>query len=107
MGDIAMVRGETATVQVTVSDVDGVPVDLTGYTVKWHASNGLERSTTDGTITVAGAVFSFTLAADDTEVTPDRPASYPHEAKVKSPGGVVKQVLTGSLVLAATQITDI
>ena len=107
MGDIALVRGETVTVQVTVSDADGVPVDLTGYTIEWRASNGLKRSTTDATITIAGPVFTFTLAANDTEVAPNQPASYPHEAKAKNLGGVVKQVLTGNLVLAATQITDI
>ena len=104
MADIEMVRGETLDLEIAVVDGDGDEVDLLGHTVEWRLSTGMERSTADDSITIAGNLARLRIAPADTLALPNRERVYHYEAKVMNSAGVVKCVIEGDLTITPTLV---
>ena len=106
--------GDDLTLQVSVTDDAGQPVNLTGAQVAWQASRGradrfsstavlAKASGTGITVTdAAGGVFEVDLAAADTAGL--RGAFY-HEAKVTDAAGDKSTVFTGTMTVLPSLIS--
>lgn len=100
--NFSMFSGDDKTLQVTVTDEDGDPVDLTSATIKWQCTRSLgkasaiSKTTTNG-ITITGAStgqFEVTLTDTDTE---SLAGTYQHEAQVTFSDGTISTVLSGTM----------
>ena len=100
--NFSMFAGDDKTIQVTVTDPDGDPVDLTSATIKWQAAKSLgkasaiSKSTSSGiTITdAANGEFEVTILDTDTD---DLVGTYQHEAEVTFTDGTKSTVLSGTM----------
>jgi hypothetical protein len=74
--DFTLYTGKNKTLRIPVVDIDGLPFDLSGWSVKWNlrqekADGTLVLTKTDPTgITVAGSALSVEILAADTETFP-------------------------------------
>jgi len=106
MADFIMWAGDDKTLQVTVQDSSGDPVDITGATaIRWQLSKSatkrpalIEKALLDGVtvISAPGGRFDVTLEPEDTE---DLKGDYYHEAELIDSGGRVATVLTGTATI--------
>lgn len=109
MKNIEMHQGETALIEVTVTDVEGSVVDLTGYDIRYEAltTPKIVKDIDDGMIACADpqtGVFTFTITAEDTaslDISGVR--SFAHECRVQGPTGV-QVIFTGRLLIAEALI---
>ena len=97
-----MTAGDTKVLVVTVTDDDGLAVDLTGATVKWQAARSfgkdaaISKATGGSGIVLndpANGQFTITLNPSDTE---DLSGEYFHEAEVTATDTTISTVLQGS-----------
>jgi hypothetical protein len=109
---ISMVQGETYAASVTVKDVNGAVIDLTGYDIRYEAdtTTPIVKDLDDGNITVsapATGVFTFTIDPEDTEdLTIEGSRGFAHECRVESPTGEITVLFTGRLLVAAGVIDE-
>lgn len=107
-----MFQGDSKDLVVTVSDSAGLPVDLTGTTVKWRAAPAVDStvatiSKATGTgITITGAAagqFTVMLGPTDTQTLD---GEFYHEAQITDAAGAVSTVLSGRLTIRPALIGD-
>jgi len=105
-------KGDDLTLQVTVKNADGTAKDLTGATIKWQLSTGVNATPpllskavgTGITITnAAGGVFEIAIAQSDTASMPAKDTYY-HEAEVTDGAGKKSTVLTGTAKVKAALV---
>jgi len=104
--DFKMWKGETKRLIITVTDQEGIPVDLAGAEIVWlmqrQAYNEtvprVRKETGDGIELVGGGVFHVNLQPADTEEIPR--GNYLHEAEVTDLEGNVSVVTIGTVNLA-------
>jgi hypothetical protein len=107
--DLMFATGETVHFRILVVDDAGDDLALAGYSIRWElqAPTPLVKNTAD--MVIAGNAFSITLTPEETEaLLPARrtmSARYEHEAKIKSPTGVVSQVRKGTVLVSRSNIT--
>lgn len=99
-----MYAGDDKTLQVTVVDEDGDPVNLTAASIKWQATRSLGKTsaisktaTAGGGITITDASngeFEVTLTAANTD---GLSGTYQHEAEVTFVDGTKSTVLSGTM----------
>lgn len=106
---IEKVAGDTIILVFSVTDADGVVVNITGYTLRWTARNmagGVALSTaaspptaiaaiTDG----PGGVYTVTVAAANTA---SLSGPYRWQSEIVDGGGVVQTVARGWLTFTAS-----
>ena len=105
-----MWSGDHKNLQVTVYDGDGASIDLSGASVIWMVSEGVEgasllkRSTDSGCgISVSGSTFTVSLSPAHTSGSA---GTLYHEAQVRDGFGDISTVLTGHATIHADAITD-
>jgi hypothetical protein len=106
--DLMFATGETVHFRVSVLDADGEPLPLAGYSIRWELQGPAVLVKTQADMVIAGNAFSITLTPEETEaLLPARAMSarYKHEAKIKSPTGVVSQVRKGTVLVSRSNIT--
>lgn len=103
--DLTIKRGTTFPIEITITDADGDPVDLTGATIYFtakavesdiitdDASAVIEKDVTVHTDPTEGESL-VTLSAADTTVTPN---TYFYDITVKYASGVVNTPIEGKL----------
>lgn len=102
--NFSMFAGDDKTLQVTVTDEDGDPVNLTAASIKWQCARSLGKAsaisktaTSGGGITITGAATGdFEVTLDDTD-TEDLAGTYQHEAEVTFSDGTISTVLSGTM----------
>lgn|SRR5690606_34993416 len=97
--DARMTSGDTKRLRVTITDSDGVEVDVTGATIIYVIADSQERvrkATGDG-ITIDGAVVTVTLDPADTA---ELAGVYAHEMQIVDGAGQVQTVFTGQMSIA-------
>jgi len=106
--DFSMYSGDSKTLEITITDSDGVAVDLTGATVKYAialsstASAALVSKATGGSgITTASNVATVTLASADTATLA---GVYYHEMEITTVLGAVTTAMTGTITILADVI---
>lgn len=115
-----MKSGDAKTIRVTVTDDDnsGVPLDLSGMTIRWWASRKnssgvfsstaiIQKDTVGGGITVpdaAGGVFEVSLDPADTEDIGD--AELFHEAQLTDSGSP-STIMDGTLTIQRDLVTTV
>lgn len=89
--------------------VDNLPVDVTGYTADMQVRQFVdsstilvELSTTNGRITIDGALGQINLALTSTETAGLTPGSYIYDLNIQSPGGYVYKIIQGAFVVNAS-----
>jgi hypothetical protein len=102
MADFDLFAGDTQTLEITVVDELGQPLDITGATVRWWASSSpyvrppaIKKETGSGVTLVDAAHgrFNVELAAADTEALRAGPVYY--EVEIDDDGRV-NTVLSGA-----------
>jgi hypothetical protein len=105
-----MWKGDTKLIVVPVLDEEGAPVNLTGSSIKWKMTDGietLEKSTTGGGIEISTEETNeFTVKIDPADTEDFIGFLYDHEAEVTDENSDVITVLTGQIVLKYAIITD-
>lgn len=106
-------KGDDLTLQVTVKNADGTAKDLTGATIKWQLSTGVNAtpaliSKQNGSgITITDAVngiFEVAIAQADTSSLAAKDTYY-HEAEVVDASAKKSTVLTGTAKIKAALIS--
>lgn len=97
--NFTMVSGDSK--NITVSMLDGVPLD--GATVKWalKQSSTVVSKTTSSGITIAGSTFTIRLNSADTASLIGK---YYHEAEVTDMFGNVSTVMTGNITIERSNV---
>jgi hypothetical protein len=109
---ISVVQGETYAASVTVKDVNGAVIDLTGYDIRYEAdtTTPIIKDLDDGDIVVAApatGVFTFNIEPEDTEdLDIDGTRGFAHECRVESPTGEVTVLFAGRLVISQGVIAE-
>ena len=108
--DFEMWSGDHKNLQVTVYDGDGASIDLSGASVIWLMSEGVEgasllkRSTDSGCgISVSGSTFTVSLSPTHTSGSA---GTLYHEAQVRDGFGNISTVMTGHATIHVDAITD-
>lgn len=102
-----MWSGDTKVLTITVTDKDGVRVNLTGATIVYKIFDGgtavITKSTANGiTITDAsGGECQTTLSPSDTS---DLDGVYYHECQVTDSSGNVSTIFTGAVTIQGEMI---
>lgn len=104
MPDFTMYQGDSHILEVTVIDVDGDAVDITGTDIRWQLAKNVRaadpliaKAVGDGITIVNGPTGRFDVAIDP-EDTLVLKGGYYHEAEVDD-GGVISTVLTGKATI--------
>lgn len=109
MADFDLFAGDTKTLQITVLDEQGQPLDITGAAVRWWASPSpyvrppLIKKEIGNGLTLTDAAhgrFTVELAAADTQ---DLRGSFYYEAEVED-DGAINTVLSGTFTVVPTLI---
>lgn len=100
--NILVQQGATFFKQVSLKDVDGVPVDLTGATIQGQIRENYDSDTSIAFSTSitdeAGGVFTLTIADETTStITFDRGV---YDVEVHYLDGTVDRLLQGSVVVS-------
>lgn len=101
--------GETVAVPLAITDVDGNPVNITGYTMKMRIdfSSPLDLTTGNGGITIVSAVGGTAqINIPDNVSGVFTPGKYPFDFWTISGGGIAKRWMTGYFTVQP-QITPI
>ena len=107
--NIEVYIGDTANPVITVTDSDGVPVNLTGYVISYRARTygaDIVKTSTSG-ITVVDAVggqFQINFLPSDTSTKKEQICK--HECKIKL-GATVWTVFVGELLLKGGLIATV
>lgn len=111
--DFEMKANNDFTVRMTVTDIDGALVDLTGFTIKWKAfkpnttTAAITKTTSSGIAirnqTTHKGEFDIDLDAADTVNLPA--GDYLHEAVTTDAGGAAVTLTSGETKLAAGTLT--
>ena len=104
--------GDDNTVQFTITDSDGVAIDLTGGTIKLKIAKSL--SIADGSAEYYAAYTSFTNAAGGihSEVIPDSisglwtAGTYKYQARFINSAGIVQSEDVGNCLLISNLIDN-
>lgn len=100
--NFSMYAGDDKTLEVTLTDADGDPVDITAATIKWQCArskgkaSAISKSTSGGITITSAANGQFSVALSDTD-TEDLSGSFEHEAQVTFSDGTIATVLTGTM----------
>ena len=98
--NLSLVAGETRQIAVTLTDSDGVAIDLTDAAIEYEAGfvTPLTKSLGSGITVTDAAAGQFTIDLEQADtVDYDRTLSVLHECKVLTSGGEVIVVFTGRL----------
>ena len=98
---LTMMRGDSKTYTVTISDSAGDPYDLTGASVWFTVDDLFEKTLADGIAVTAPltGVAVVTIDPEDTEDARDYRSSYRYDVQVKLADGTVKTPIRGLFVL--------
>lgn len=102
--NISVYQGTTFTL-APVWKIDGLPVNITGYTADMQVRPSVdgallvELSTANGRAVIDGAIgkITFTLTAEETSVLPS--GTYFYDFNLTAPDDTVTKILTGSFVV--------
>lgn len=104
--DLELWQGATWSYVLTW-EIDGVAVNLGGYTARLQAretvsdsSTALSISTSSG-ITLGGSAGTITLSRSATQTAALTPGRYYYDLELESAGGVVTRLLEGTLTIYA------
>jgi hypothetical protein len=110
MNDLTVIRGDTVTFELTITDSAGDPYDLTGAEV-WFSVERLGISKTVGSgITVAtpaSGVATISLVTADTEDAPNLRVSYRYDVQLRLSDGSIKTPVRGQLIVIPDVTTDV
>lgn len=106
--NLTIEQGSTFDDEYQYVDDDGNPVDITGYTVRMQGRLSVESSATvldwdtaGGEITLSDpSNGKFKFAADPTTTGALDFTRGVYDLEIESPGGVVRRLLEGELILA-------
>jgi hypothetical protein len=100
--DITVIRGDSVTLVVTVTDAAGLAYDLTGAAVAFTVGTiGIEKTVGAG-ITVstpATGVASIAVGPTDTEDAPDQRTAYPYDVQITLADGSAKTPIRGLFIV--------
>lgn len=108
--DFTMYAGDTKNVEITVTDEEGLVIDLTDCELFWELSRivGVQPPLLDKEIgsgltvvTAAAGRFDVRLEPEDTE---SLEGVYYHEAKLVDDQGDVSTILSGWITISPTQV---
>jgi len=107
---IYLAQGASGTVEVTVTDANGNPFDLTDYEITYRAETPTAiTKTVGGGITVGdppSGVFDIVFEPEDTaSLTIEGVRSFTHECRIEGASGAIYAVFTGTLVVQETLFT--
>ena len=98
-------QGATWNTQLTVA-VDGVAMNLTGYTARMQARTSVDATSTvfswtstGGELVLGGAAGTITLNIPDTVTTTYTPGAYVYDLEIESGGGETPRLLQGTFTI--------
>lgn len=101
INDISMVRGDSVTLSLTLTDSVGAPYDLTAADITFTVDDLITKTVGAG-ITVADpltGVAAIALDPADTEDCPDIRAAYRYDVQITLSSGSVKTPIRGLFVV--------
>lgn len=105
---LTMMRGDSRTFTITLTDSAGDPYDLTGASLWFTVGNLVEKTVGDG-ITVetpANGVATIDFVPADTESVSDVRRAYRYDVQVKLSDGTVKTPIRGLFVITPDVTTE-
>lgn len=110
--DFEMMAGDSKTLNITIQDADGDPVDITDWTFKWQAAKSVSKTALISK-TSAGGISIIDPEAGQIEVEID-PADtdtlkgeYYHECEGTDPLGNKATPITGKMTIIPTLIRSV
>ena len=106
---LRLTSGDTARLEVVVTDDLGSPKDISGASIRWAltdrrgTSTILEKTVGDGITITAPDAGEFEVLVDPAD-TADLSGRYRHEAEVTDAYGNVSTVLSGTATITADAI---
>lgn len=105
--DLTIEQGTTFSVTLTYTDVDGIPIDLTGYSARMQIRSTVdstitihELTTALTTITLGGAAGTVLLEISDSDTESFTFSVAVYDLELISAGGVVSRLVEGKVTLS-------
>ena len=105
--DIILYQGKTVTFEIVYNDVNGDPVDVTGYLARFQARETVASATklidwdqaSEITVGTTDGTFTFQVPAADTAAIAAFRGVY--DMEIQSPAGDVDLVISGKITVLA------
>lgn len=105
--DMTCDQGATFIREITLTDDQGNPLNYTGYTAEMQIRKShsdpvsvLDVNTTNGRVTVSGAIGLFRILISDEDTSALVPRTYVYDLLAVSPEGTKDRILEGNFVVS-------
>lgn len=106
--DITLDQGSTFTLQITLQQPAGTPINLSGYTIRSQIrksyTGSLIEEFTCAIVTAASGIFQMALTAEETKLLTE--AEYVYDVEISISGNVTR-VLEGTIYVSPEVTQDV